>query len=171
MLIFLQDRISGFRTQEVATTVCTMVSVHTLTCHTHIFLLHSLSAHTSHTFHACAHTRMARVFVKRCLHICHNSPSRLLPCHDSPILAVPWRSLRDHCRLRPPWRSFPHVLAVLTCPKSAGRAPLRACIAKFGYSAKSDANTGSEPNKFDKNTSVDDDTTLINDPNHNFSDF
>ena len=37
--------------------------------------------------------------------------------------------------------------------------------------AKSDANTGYESKKFDKNTSVDDDTTLINDPNHNISDF
>ena len=35
----------GFRTHVVATTVCTTVSVHTLTCRTHIFLLHSLSAH------------------------------------------------------------------------------------------------------------------------------
>ena len=37
--------------------------------------------------------------------------------------------------------------------------------------AQSDANTGYEPKKFDKNTSVDDDTTLINDLNHKFSDF
>ena len=28
-----------------------------------------------------------------------------------------------------------------------------------------------EPKKFDKNTSVDSDTMLTNDPNHNFSDF
>ena len=47
----------------------------------------------------------------------------------------------------------------------------RNCIAMFGYLAKSDANTGYEPKKFDKNTSVDDDTTLINDPDHNTSDF
>ena len=30
---------------------------------------------------------------------------------------------------------------------------------------------GYEPKKFDKNTSVDEDTTLINDPDHNISDF
>ena len=42
---------------------------------------------------------------------------------------------------------------------------------EVGYLAKSDANTGCEPQKFDKNTSVDDDTTLINDPDHNISDF
>ena len=50
-------------------------------------------------------------------------------------------------------------------------APHRTCIAKFGYLARSRAlKTGYEPNKFDKNTSVDDDTTLINDPDHT-SDF
>ena len=36
---------------------------------------------------------------------------------------------------------------------------------------QSDANTGYEPKEFDKITSVNDDTMLINDPNHNFSDF
>ena len=57
-------------------------------------------------------------------------------------------------------------------PKSAEHAPLRKCIAKFGYLAKSDANTGYEPKKFDKIASVDDDTMLfINDPNHIYSDF
>ena len=77
-----------------------------------------------------------------------------------PFVAVPARSLRDHSRLRLHWRPRPHVLAVLTCPESAGHAQLRTCIAKFGYLAKSDANTGYERKKFDKNTSVDDDTTL-----------
>ena len=55
--------------------------------------------------------------------------------------------------------------------KGAGHAPLRTCIAKFGYLTKSDANTGYDPKKFDKNTSVNDDTTLINDPDQNTSDF
>ena len=32
-------------------------------------------------------------------------------------------------------------------------------------------NTGCEPKEFNKITSVDDDTMLINGPNHNFSDF
>ena len=40
-----------------------------------------------------------------------------------------------------------------------------------GYLAKSALNTGHEPNKFDKNTSVDEDAMPINDPDHNFSDF
>ena len=94
--------------------------------------------------------------------------SRLLPSHVSPVFDIPARSLRDHSRQRLHWRSRPHVLAEPSRPKSAGHAPLRTCIAKFGYLARSDANTGYEPNEFDKNTFVDDDTTLINDPNHNF---
>ena len=66
--------------------------------------------------------------------------------------------------------SHPHDLAVLSRPKSAGHAPLRTCIATFGYLAKSDANRSYE-SQSDKITSVDNDTMLINDPNHNFSDF
>ena len=57
-----------------------------------------------------------------------------------------------------------HLLAELSRPKSAGHAPLRTCIAKFGYLAKSDANTGYEPKEFDKITSVDNDTMLIDGP-------
>ena len=106
----------------------------------------------------------AQVSVKRCLHMCRFSPSRHLPSHASPILAVPARSLRDHSRLRRHWRSRPHVLADLTCPKSAEHAQLRTCIAKFGYLAKSALNTGHEPDEFDKITSVDDDAMLIDDP-------
>ena len=41
----------------------------------------------------------------------------------------------------------------------------------FGYRAKSALNRGYEPKNFDKNTSVDDEATLINDPYHNFWDF
>ena len=53
----------------------------------------------------------------------------------------------------------------------------RACASphedeQFGYLAKSALNTGYEPNKFDKITSVDNDTMLIDDPNLNeISDF
>ena len=59
-------------------------------------------------------------------------------CHISPILAVPWPSLRDHSWL---WR--PHVLAVLTCPQSAGHAHLRTSSEKFGHLAKSALSTSS----------------------------
>ena len=131
-------------------------------------------AHCAHFVHSSAcytHARlkfMKKVFVA---HVSLISPSRRLPSDDSPVLAVPWRSPRDQSRLRLHWRSHPHDLAVLSRPKSAEHAPLRSCIAKFGYPARSDANTGYEPNEFDKITSVDDDKMLINDPNHNFSNF
>ena len=41
----------------------------------------------------------------------------------------------------------------------------------FGYLAKSVTKTGYEPKKINKNTSVENHTMLINDPNHNFSHF
>ena len=100
------------------------------------------------------------------------SPSRLLPSHVSPVFfAVPARSLRDHSWLRLHWRPHLHDLAVFSRPKSAGHAPLRICIAKFGYLARSDANTGYERKEFDKVTFVDNDTMPIDDSNHDFSDF
>ena len=157
---FHSDNFWRFRTHAAATTVCTTGGVHTLTCRTHIFLLHSaLTAYCAH-LHACGHTRMAQVSVKRSLHM------RLLPSHVSPVFAVPARSLRDHSWLRLHWRSRQHALA-----KSAGHAQPRTCIAKFCYLAKSDANTGCGPNMFDKHTSVYDDTMLINDLDQNTSDF
>ena len=42
---------------------------------------------------------------------------------------------------------------------------------EFGYLADSTHSTGCEANEFDKNTSADDDATLIHDPDHNISDF
>ena len=162
---FFPDSFLRFRTHEVATAVCTTGGVHALTCCTHNF-----SAHIRTSSCVCTYTHGSSAW-KGSLHVRHISPSRLLPSQVSFILAVPWRSLRDHSRLRPHRRSRPHVLAVLTRPKSAGHAPLRTCIAKFGYLTKSDANTGYDPKKFDKNTSVNDDTTLINDPDQNTSDF
>ena len=82
----------GFRIHVVATTVCTTESVHTLTCRTHIFLLHSLSAYI-HTTLCVSHTRMAQGHQKGSLHMCRFSPSRLLPFHDSPRLLCCFRSL------------------------------------------------------------------------------
>ena len=172
MLIFPTGFL-GFGTHVVATTVCTTrrgVYIHSPVART--FFGCTVCLRTSAHLHTCAHKRMAQVSVKRCLHMCRFSASRFFPSHVSPILAVPARSLRDLSRLRLHWRSRPHVLAVLTCPKSAGHAQLRTCIAKFGCLAKSDANTGCEPNEFDKITSVDSDTMLIDDLDlHEISDF
>ena len=82
----------GFRTHVVATTACTTVGVFTLTCRTHIFLLHSLSAYI-HTTLCVSHTRMAQGQQKGSLHMCRFSPSRLLPFLDSPRLLCCFRSL------------------------------------------------------------------------------
>ena len=114
-----------------------------------------------------SHTRMAQAQVvsKRCLlHMYHNSASCLLYLIFHPSLQF----LNIHFDIT---LSF-HNLAVLSRPKSAGHAPLRTCIEKFGYLAKSDANIGYEPKKFDKITSVDSDTMLIDDLDLNeISDF
>ena len=106
------------------------------TCtHTHLSHAHFFCARRAHcvlrTSSCVSHRRMAQVSRKRCLlHIGHTSPSRLLHSHVSPVLAVPWRSLRDHSRQRLHWRPHPHDLAVLSRPASAGHAPLRTCITK-----------------------------------------
>ena len=164
------DRLFGFRTHVVATAVCTTGERYTHSPVARTFFCAQRTHCVLRTSSCVSHTRMAQGCLKKCLHMCRLSSSRL-HSHDSPILAVPWRSLRDHSRLRLHWLRHPQVLAVLYRPESVGHAPLRTCIAKFGYLAKSDANTGCEPKKFDKITSVDDDKMLINDPNHNFSDF
>ena len=65
----------------------------------------------------------------------------------------------------------PHDPAELSRPKSAGQAHFRTSDEKFGYLAKSVVFTGYEPKEFDKNTSVECDTTPINGPNHSISDF
>ena len=90
---------TGVRTHAVATTVCATGSVHTLTCCKHIFLQHWHCAYTSHILKRVTHIHGSRVSA---LHMCHTSPSRLLPSDDSPVFApaVPWRSFRDHSRQR-----------------------------------------------------------------------
>ena len=90
--------------------------------------------------------------------VAHVSNLSILPSlsHVSPVSAVLVHPLRHPLSVR--------NLAVLSRPKSAGYAPLRTCIEKFGYLAKSDADTGYEPKKFDKMTSVDNYTMLVDDP-------
>ena len=111
--------------------------VHTLTCCTHIFSAHSACTVTSAHLHACAHTRMALVSAKKVLCTCVRILHLAFLLMSSPVTAVPVRSLRDH--------------SLLICPKSAGHAPLRTCIATLGHLAKSDANTAwvvSDPPRF-----------------------
>ena len=98
---------------------------------------------TSAHLHAYAHTRMAQGSWKRCLsHVC------LWCLHLAFSIRMSHLSMlflhghfRDHSWLRRHWLRHPHDLAVLSRFNIAGHAPLRTCIAKFGYLAKSDANT------------------------------
>ena len=158
---FSTEFFKGFRTYVVATTACTTGCGHTLTCRTHKFLLHSLSAHIRTSSCVCTHTHGSSAWKGSIAHVWFTC----LPP------AVPARSLRDRSRLRLHWRPLPLDLAVLSRPKSAGHAPLRTCIAKFGYLAESDANTGYEPKEFDKISAVDDgeDAHQLSEPQ--FSDF
>ena len=173
---FLDRVLLGFRTHVVATTVCTTGGVHTHSPVARTFFCCTVCLRTSAHLHAC-HTHAwlkARVSVKKGVCVCVLDLSiSLSPSHDSPVfLAVLARSLRDQSRLRPHcWLRHPHDLAVLSHPESAGDVPFRTCIAMFGYLTRSDANTGYEPKEFDMITSVDNDTMLINDPIHHFSDF
>ena len=66
--------------------------VHTLTCRTHIVLLHSESAHIRTSSCVCTHTHDSRFMKKVCV-ACLSliSPSRILYSHVSPFLAVPAR--------------------------------------------------------------------------------
>ena len=173
-LEFFLDRVfSGFLTHVVATKVCTMGGVHTLTCRTHIFLSTWRAALSYiRTFSCvCTCTHGSNVMSKRCLHMCHLcSPSRLLPSHDLTCLCcsctVTSRPLPTTTSLDDP---HPQVLAVLSCLKSAGHAPsphedrevwlpiwLNGVVRVRPIRLRSmRLNTGCEPKEFDKITSVD----------------
>ena len=79
------------------------------------------------------------------------------------------------CRLRTTLSlsrlSRPHVLAVFSCPKSAGHAHLRTRTRSLAIWPSPPSTQVMSRNEFDKITSVNNDTMLINDLNHNFSDF
>ena len=108
-------------------------SVHTLTCCTHIFLRTGRTLRTSAHFSCVSHTHGSSSWKKCVSHECLCSLSRLLPSHVSPVCAV---------LVRLPWHHLSVLfLAVRSRPESAGHAPLRTCIAIFGYLAKSDAHT------------------------------
>ena len=86
---------TGVRTHVVATTVCATGCVHTLTCCTHILLVHIWSArtfaHSSCVWHTCTTSSVHKMlFACACRHL---SLTHLLPSHVSPVLApaVPWQ--------------------------------------------------------------------------------
>ena len=109
----------GFRTHVVATTVCATGGVHTLTCRTHIFLHMARAQSHPHIFMRVTYAQGSSVCEKVfciCVVSLHLAFS-LLMSHPSFAVSVRRLSLS---RL-----SSPHVLAVVSRPKSAGHAHRR----------------------------------------------
>ena len=154
----------GFRTHVVAITVCTTgVYIHSPVARTFFCaqrahcVLRTLLMRITHT-----HGSSVCKKVFACVSYLSISPSL---SHVSPVF----------CRLRTTLSlsrlSRPHVLAVFTCPKSAGHAHLRTRTRSLAIWPSPPSTQVVSPNEFDKITSVANDTMLINDLNHNFSDF
>ena len=145
--------------------------VHTLTCCTHIFVVYIHCAYTSHILMRVAHMHGSRVSaVRMSSSLCHLTfsflmlhPSLLLLFFDGHFETTPDLYDLTDFDVHDFLPNFPELKAQVK------RTPHE--VEEFGYLALSVPYTGYEPKKFDKNTSVDDDTTLINDPDHNISDF
>ena len=118
----------------------------------------------SHTSHAC-HTH-AWLNLKSCqkgvcctciipLHLAFSISCLTHPCCSLTVTSRPFLTLTStrSCRIY--------------LSKRAGHRHLRTSSEKFGYLAKSAFSTGYEPKKFDKITSVDSDTMLVDDPDLN----
>ena len=116
---FLRQIFWGFRAHVVATTVCTtVVYTHTLLSHAHFSADSALIACFAH-LHACHMHSWLKCHEKGVCCTCATSLHlvfSLLMIHLT--LVVPWRSLRDHSRLRRHRVSHPHDLAVLSRPKA-----------------------------------------------------
>ena len=103
--------------------VCDGERAHTHLLHAYFSVAHTLCAYFAHSYACCAQAWLKGVCRA---HVVISLSSHLLPTHVSPVLAlaVPWRSLRDHSRLRPRrphWRFCARDPAELPRPKSAGQ--------------------------------------------------
>ena len=140
---------------------------HTHLLHTHFSGVHTLRVHFAH-FHACTFTHGSRLQCA-CRHLSFVSPSPFScftrPCSccsckvtSRPLLATTLSTVTSTTSSRtfPTWKRRSSVLRTRT-----------SCLATW----PSSFSTGHEPKEFDKITSVDNDTTLINDQNHSISDF
>ena len=139
------------------TTVCATGSAHTLLSHAHFVCAHP------HIFMR-AHSRMAQCHEKGLLHAhvvdLHLAFSILM--FHPPSLLFP----DGHFETTFPTSTSTTFLPSFTRPKSAGQAHFHTSTEGFGFLAKSGPTTGYEPKEFDKITSVEGDTTPINDPDH-----
>ena len=123
-------------------TVCLRTSAHLHACHTHAWL-----KVMKKVFVACVSMFSVSLSPFSCF-------TRL--CCSLTVTSRPFLTLTSTT-----------FLPSFTCPKSAGQAHSRTSSEKHGYLAKSALNTGYEPKKFDKITSTDNDTMLIDDPDLN----
>ena len=153
----------GFRTHVVATTVCTTwVYIHSLVART-FFCTWRVHNHI-HTSHAChIHAWLKAEGCQKGVCICVT----FLSISSSPFsdfIRLPCCSLTVTSRPLPTATPLttPCTWSCRTFSSSKHRTCATTCIAKFGYLATSDANTGYGPNEFDKITSVDGNTMLIN---------
>ena len=127
--------------------------------------------HTSAHLHVC-HTRMAQVPWNRCWSHAHVVLHLAVPVSD---LSYPLLLLHGHFETTPDYdladsdihEMLPYF-PVLEAQDTCNSAPASRSLATWPSQI---ANTVYEPKEFDKTTSVDNDTMLINGPNHNFSDF
>ena len=140
---------------------------HTHSLHAHFSGVHTLRVHFAH-FHACTFTHGSRLQCA-CRHLSFVSPSPFScftrPCsccsckvtsRPLPATTLPTVTSTTSCRTFPTWKRRSSALRTRT-----------SCLATWPSSFP----TGHEPKEFDKITSVDNDTTLINDQNHSISDF
>ena len=120
-------------------------------CRTHIFLMHFPCVTYKHRVHA---GRISSLHLTLSIPMFH-PPSLLFPHghFETTFLSAPSSSNG-------------------TRPESAGQAHFRTSAEEFGYLADPTHSTSFEPREFDRTTSVDGDTTTINDPNQDsISDF
>ena len=138
--------------------------MHTLTCCTRMFLRTARSLRTLHIFMRVTHTWLK--VVKGVLHA-HvvsllNLTISLLTFHPSSLHGHFETNLTD----APVHTILPNFADLKARVKRTPHEDKQSgCLAKSVFF------TGYEPKEFDKITFVDDDTTLMNDPDHNISDF
>ena len=172
---FFRQFFSGFRTHVVATTVCTTgVYIHSPVARTFFWCTHTPCI--LHTSSCVSHTRMAQVSVKKkCLHMCRFSPSRLHP----PFLVIHPSLLfpHGHFETTPDYdftddsdiHKFLSYFPVLKPQDMRHSAPASRSLATWPSQMQTQVMSPKSSTR--SITSADSDTVLINDLNHNFSNF
>ena len=118
--------------------------------HVHIFMCHT-------------HTHGSSVCVKVFAHVSHLSISPSAVSCLTRLLLSPYDDSLSRL-------SRPHVLAVFTCPKCAGDADLRTRTRSLAIWPSPPSTQVTSPRRSTRSI-VDNDTMLIDDPDHNFPDF